>query len=39
MENRFPINRLQKKYNAEMVNEAISDMTSGGVIKPVLVWA
>ncbi|KAK4987987.1 hypothetical protein LTR50_004206 [Elasticomyces elasticus] len=38
-ENRFPIDRLQKKYNAEMVNEAINDMTSSRVMKPVLVWA
>ncbi|KAH6667001.1 hypothetical protein B0J14DRAFT_490324 [Halenospora varia] len=38
-ENRFPIDRLQKKYDAAKINEAISDMTSGTVIKPVLVWA
>ncbi|KAE9369100.1 aryl-alcohol dehydrogenase [Stipitochalara longipes BDJ] len=36
---RLPINRLQKTYSAENINEAIADMKSGSVIKPVLLWA
>jgi len=38
MEGIFPVDRLQKKYKAQDINQAIMDMSDGSVIKPVLVW-
>jgi aryl-alcohol dehydrogenase len=38
LQGRLPIDCLQKIYKAENINEAIADMKSGSVIKPVLLW-
>jgi len=35
---RLPIDRLQRTYKPENINEAIADMASGSVIKPVIIW-
>ncbi|OHW93768.1 alcohol dehydrogenase [Colletotrichum incanum] len=34
----FPIDRLTKFYSASQLNQAMQDMTSGKVIKPVIRW-
>ncbi|RFU24683.1 hypothetical protein B7463_g11652, partial [Scytalidium lignicola] len=34
----FPLDKLQKKYKPEDINQAIADMASGKVFKPVLMW-
>jgi len=38
MQGKLPIDRLQKKYKVEDINDALSDMKKGLVIKPVLLW-
>ncbi|KAF6834622.1 putative alcohol dehydrogenase [Colletotrichum musicola] len=37
-EGKFPIDRLRKVYPASELNQAIKDMHSGQVIKPVIQW-
>ena len=34
----FPMDDLVTTYPAEQVNQAVADVTSGAVVKPVLVW-
>jgi aryl-alcohol dehydrogenase len=34
----FPVDDLVTTYPAEEVNQAVADVTSGAVVKPVLVW-
>jgi len=35
---RFPMDDLVTTYPAEQINQAVADVTSGAVVKPVLVW-
>jgi aryl-alcohol dehydrogenase len=37
-EGTFPLDDLVTTYRAEDVNRAVADVTSGAVVKPVLVW-
>jgi aryl-alcohol dehydrogenase len=34
----FPMDDLVTTYPAEQINQAVADVTSGAVVKPVLVW-
>ena len=34
----FPMDDLVTTYPADQINEAVADVTSGAVVKPVLVW-
>ncbi|OAP55114.1 aryl-alcohol dehydrogenase [Fonsecaea erecta] len=34
----FPLQKLQKTYRAEEINQACQDMLDGKVLKPVLLW-
>lgn len=36
---KFPVDKLAKIYNAGSLEQALSDLHSGNVIKPVLDWA
>jgi Zn-dependent alcohol dehydrogenase len=35
---RFPLEKIVKRYKVEDFATALEDMSSGRVIKPVLVW-
>ena len=34
----FPMDDLVTTYPADEINRAVADVTSGAVVKPVLVW-
>ena len=34
----FPMDDLVTTYPADQINQAVADVTSGAVVKPVLVW-
>ncbi|EXJ75841.1 uncharacterized protein A1O5_00348 [Cladophialophora psammophila CBS 110553] len=38
MQNRLPIDRLQKQYRPSEINKAVQDMLEGTTIKPVIIW-
>jgi aryl-alcohol dehydrogenase len=35
---RFPMDDLVTTYPAEQINQAVAEVTSGAVVKPVLGW-